>query len=195
MRNFETLLARGKTIRTAGFDDAPFARRKGGSAPLAGVVCSGTRFEGMVWGSVRQDGWGAGEEIRRLLVGGKYLPQIHAVLLDGVAFAGLNVVDIEDLSAAIERPVVAVMRELPDMGALERVVRRLPRPERRLARIRRAGQIHVRPPFVFQVRGADPDATAEVLARVTDTGHVPEALRLAHLVASGVVLGESRGRA
>lgn len=195
MKNIETLLARRKTIRSAGFDDAPFARRKRGAVPLAGVVCSGTRFEGMVWGSVRQDGWAAGEEIRRLLAGGKYLPQIHVVLLDGVAFAGLNVVDIEELSASLERPVVAVMRELPDLEALERVIRRLPRPERRLERIRRAGKIHVRPPFVFQVRGADPDATAEILARVTDTGHVPEALRLAHIVASGVVLGESRGRA
>ena len=30
-----------------------------GRVPLAGVVCAGTRFEGLVLGAVRQDGWGA----------------------------------------------------------------------------------------------------------------------------------------
>jgi len=53
----------------------------------------------------------------------------------------------------------------------------------------------VRPPFVFQVRGADPDAIAAALARVTDRGNVPEALRLAHLVGAAVVRGESGRRA
>ena len=56
MRKLETVLARGKRIRAIGFDDAPFSDTHGSPVPIAGVVCSDTRFEGMVWGTVSKDG-------------------------------------------------------------------------------------------------------------------------------------------
>ena len=78
---------------------------------------------------------------------------------------------------------------------MERAAQRLASPERRLRLLRRAGTIHVTRPFVFQVCGADPAETADALARLTDTGNVPEALRLAHLVGGAVAYGESGRRA
>ncbi len=185
----------GRTLRAIGFDDAPFARAARGDVSLAGVVCAGTRFEGLVWGRVRRDGWNATAEIVRLLAGGKFLPQLHLVLLDGIGFAGFNVVDLAALAGALGRPCVAVMRRPPDLAAVERAVRSLPRPARRLALLRRAGEIHRAGAFVFQVQGADPEATARALARLTDRGAVPEPLRLAHLVAGAVHTGESGNRA
>jgi uncharacterized protein len=159
------------------------------------VVCSGTRFEGMLWGEIRKDGWQATAALCRMLQGSKYLPQIHLVLLDGIAFGGLNVVDLPALAQALKRPCVALMRRTPDLAAMERAIGALPRPERRLELLRRAGPIHTRPPFVFQVQGASPDTTHDALERLTDRGHVPEALRLAHLIGSAVKEGQSRGRA
>ena len=79
-----TLLARGRAIRAIGFDDAPFDHGRSRDVSVAGVVCSATRFEGMVWGRVRQDGWNATDAVLRMLVGGKFLPQLHLVLLDGI---------------------------------------------------------------------------------------------------------------
>lgn len=181
--------------RVVGFDDAPFARRPGAAVPLVGVVCGGTRFEGLVWGRVRKDGWNATDEVCRLLVGGKFLPQLHLVLLDGIAFGGFNVVDLPRLAERLGRPCVTVMRRMPDLEAVERALRHLPRPERRLELLRRAGPIHQLEGFTFQVRGAEPAWVAEALKRLTDRGHVPEALRLAHLIGSAVVTGESSKRA
>jgi endonuclease V-like protein UPF0215 family len=185
----------GRALRAIGFDDAPFERKRRGDVGLSGVVCAGTRFEGLVWGRVRQDGWNATEAILALLLGGKFLPQLHLVLLDGIGFGGFNLVDLEGLAAQLGRPCVAVMRRLPDLAAMERAIRRLPRPERRLALLARAGPIHRLEGFVFQVRGAEPAATAQALARVTDRGNVPEPLRLAHLVGSAFREGESGKRA
>jgi len=185
----------GRTLRAIGFDDAPFARGRRGDVGLAGVICAGTRFEGLVWGQLRQDGWNATDALARLLVAGKFLPQLHLVLLDGIAFGGLNVVDLEALAARLGRPCVAVMRRPPDLAAVERAIRRLPRAERRLAVLRRAGPLHRHGPFVFQVRGGDPGATGLALERLTDRGAVPEPLRLAHLVGAAVVRGESGRRA
>jgi hypothetical protein len=185
----------GRALRAIGFDDAPFDRARRGEVALAGVVCSGTRFEGLVWGRVRRDGWNATGEIVRLLAGGKFLPQLHLVLLDGIAFGGLNVVDLAGLSAALGRPCAAVMRRPPDLAAVERAVRRLPRPARRLELLRRAGPVHRLGGFVFQVQGAEPGETGRALARLTDRGAVPEPLRLAHLVGAAVRTGESGRRA
>jgi len=182
-------------LRAIGFDDAPFVRRRGARVDVAGVVCRGTRFEGMLWGHTRKDGWGATDCVVEMLRGSKYLAQVHVVLLDGIAFGGLNVIDLPALADAVERPCVAVMRRMPDLAAMEHAIRRLPRPERRLELLRRAGPIHRRPPFVFQVAGLDVDRTHDALMRLTDTGHVPEALRLAHLIGSAVRDGQSRGRA
>jgi endonuclease V-like protein UPF0215 family len=183
-----------KTLRVIGFDDAPFARARGSLVPIVGVVCAGTRFEGMVRGSVRRDGWTATDEIVRLLDGGKFLPQLHLVLLDGIAFGGLAIVDLADLAQRLRRPCVAVMRRAPNLVAMERAIRKLPDAERRLARLRRAGTLHHHAPFVFQVAFPGEGDAAEIgpaLAHLTDRGHVPEALRLAHLVGSAWIKGES----
>jgi len=185
----------GRTIRAVGFDDAPFVRGRGGAVPVAGVVCAGTRFEGLVWGAVRQDGWNATRVLADLLTGGKFLPQVHLVLLDGLTLGGLNVVDLPALAAALARPCVAVMRRPPDLDAVEAAIRRLPRPGTRLDLLHRAGPVHRQGPFTFQVCGAEPAATGEALARLTDRGRVPEALRLAHLIGAAVVRGESGRRA
>ncbi len=185
----------GRAIRAVGFDDAPFPRRPGARVHLAGVVCAGTRFEGMVFGTVRRDGWRATLAIEELLLHGKFLPQLHLVLLDGIAFGGFNLIDLPRLARTLRRPCVAVMRKLPDLPAMERAARRLPRSGARIELLRRAGPIHVAHHFVFQVCGAEPDETAAALARLTDTGHVPEALRLAHLIGGALAYGESGRRA
>jgi len=185
----------GRTLRAIGFDDVPWRQRASSAVGLVGVVCAGTRFEGMVYGTVRRDGWQATRAIERLLVSSKFLPQLHLILLDGIAFGGFNVVDLPRLARTLQRPCVAVMRRLPDLPAMERAASRLPRPQARLSLLRRAGPIHSTGPFVYQVYGATPADTAQALARLTDTGNVPEALRLAHLVGGALAYGQSGRRA
>lgn len=186
----------GRTLRAIGFDDAPFARgRRGATVHVAGVVCAGTRFEGLVWGAVRQDGWNATRVLADLLRGGKFLPQLHLVLLDGVTLGGMNVVDLPRLAEALGRPCVAVMRRPPDLAAMGRAISRLPGAARRLAVLARAGPIHRRGAFHFQAHGAEPDEVGRALERLTDRGAVPEPLRLAHLVGAAFERGESGRRA
>lgn len=191
----ESLLKRDRLIRVVGFDDAPFVRRRSRSVAIVGVVCAGTRFEGMVWGKVRQDGWNATDTICQLLIGKKFLPQLHILLLDGIGFGGFNLIDLPQLSERLSLPCVAVMRRLPNLAAMETAICRLPQPQRRLNILQRAGKIHASPPFFFQVCGACPEVTAAVLHRLTDCGKVPEALRIAHLIGAAVVKGESSSSA
>ncbi|MCI0573688.1 MAG: DUF99 family protein [Myxococcaceae bacterium] len=188
-------LFRAPLLRTLGFDDAPASPGAGARVPVTGVVCSGTRFEGMVFGHVRRDGRNATDVLVRLLAGGKFLPQLHLVLVDGLTLGGFNVVDLRALAVRLGRPCVAVMRRPPDLEAVHRALAHLPRTAERRSLLARAGPVYQRGGFVFQVQGAGPEEVAPALARITDRGRIPEPLRLAHLIGAAIVLGESGRRA
>ncbi len=138
----ESLLKLNRTIRVIGFDDAPFIRGAGVRVPIAGIVCAGTRFEGMVWGEIEQDGFDATDAICKLLIGGKFLPQLHLLLLDGIGFGGLNIVNLPELAMHLQIPCVAVMRRQPDLAAMAEPIKRLPDSDRRMELLKLAGTIH-----------------------------------------------------
>ena len=182
MKPLSELVRLGKRLRAVGFDDAPFEKRPGAPVSVSGIVCAGPRFEGMVWGQATVDGADATDTLAGMLLGSKFHPQVHLVLLDGVTLGGFNVVDLPALAERLERPCVAVMRRRPNLPAIAHAVSRLPDAERRLALIRKAGPIHEEGGFVFQVQGAPPGPIPAALAYLTDQGGVPEPLRLAHLI-------------
>lgn len=191
----EALIRQKKQIRAIGFDDAPFMRHQVAKVNISGVVCANTRFEGMVWGEVEADGHDATDTICQLLLGKKFLPQLHLVLLDGIGFGGFNLVDLPLLAQRLQLPCVAVMRRLPNLQKMRQAMSRLPNYQQRLATLAKAGQIHAHAPFFFQVSGEHPEVIARALIQLTDRGKVPEALRLAHLVGSAVIKGESSSQA
>lgn len=189
--DLETLLVQHRTIRVIGFDDAPFDRYSGQPVNVAGVVCGGTRFEGMLWGQIQVDGWDATDTLCQMLGRSKFLPQIHLVLLDGISLGGFNLIDLPLMAERLRRPCCAVMRRHPDLHAVVQAMKRLPDADVRAAIMQRAGPIYEHRPFYFQVAGVNPAIAGNALARLTDCGNVPEALRLAHLITSAVVKGES----
>ena len=103
--------------------------------------------------------------------------------------------DLPTLSDRLALPCLAVMRRKPDLAAVDSALRRFADYPRRAALLRAAGPIHERDGFVFQVAGCEPALAAALLGRVTDTGQVPEPLRLAHLIGAAVIRGESGRRA
>ena len=194
MKSLADALRAKKVLRVLGFDDAPFARADA-RVDVSGIICAGTRFEGMLWGAADRDGADATRVLTQMCLQSKFHAQVHLVLIDGLAVGGFNLVDLPALAAAIERPCVAVMRRRPDMPAIHRALAQFDDAERRLRLVARAGPVHRVEPFCFQVAGAAPDVTAEALALLTDRGHVPEALRLAHLIGSAIKTGQSGRRA
>ena len=189
------LLDLGRTIRAIGFDDAPFNKETDATVAVGGVVCAGTRMEGMVWGEATRDGNDATEVIANLLLNSKFAAQVHVVLIDGLAVGGMNLVDLPALAERLQRPCIAVMRRLPNLPAMEAVIARFPDADRRLHLLRAAGPIHTIGPTPFQVAGCTPEIAARVLRVLGDRGVVPEALRLAHLIGGAVKRGQSGKRA
>lgn len=195
MRSLTEPLRKRKLLRAIGFDDSPFQKKVDSHVSVAGVVCSGTRFEGMLWDQVEHDGLDATNVISKMVRESKFHSQLNVVLTDGITVGGFNLIDLPALAESIQIPCIAVMRNLPDLPAFFHAMKNVNREEQRLAIVSRAGEIHSIGGFHFQVAGCEPELAAEALGRLTDTGDVPEALRLAHLIGSAVKLGESTKRA
>ncbi len=188
------LLRRGRTIRVLGVDDVPFDRGQG-VVNWCGCVCAGTRFEGMLWGQVEEDGFDATRVLTARISASKFLPQVHVILLDGIALGGFNVVDIQELSTNLERPVVAVTRRMPDLDRVFAAIQHTERAEERWHLVQKAGKIWEYDAWCFQTAGLSSGLCHEIMVELTDRGHVPEALRLSHLIGGAVMLGESGRRA
>lgn len=195
MPSLKNALKSGKSIRVIGFDDAPFKKEKRSPVKVSGIVCSNTRFEGMLWGEVQKDGSDATAVFSKMILDSKFHEQIHLVLIDGIAVGGFNVLDLEKLSSTIDRPCVSIMRRIPDMVAIKKALANLNDGSQKLELMSKAGKIHELDGFVFQVCGTEPEVIAQALPILTDKGHVPEALRLAHLIGAAVVTGQSNSRA
>ena len=141
--DLEKLLSCGRKIRAIGFDDAHYAdQTRGVEVNVAGIICSDTRFEGMLWGSVEKDGFDSTEALSKLLLESKFAAQVQVIITDGITFGGCNVVDLKQLQQSTGVPTIAVMRRQPDLAAFRRVVEKLDDPERRWQAVEAAGEIH-----------------------------------------------------
>lgn len=184
-----------RLTNVVGFDDAPFSHDHRGDVLLVGVVCARTRLDGVISGRVRRDGANATRVMIEQLRASHFVGHARAVLLQGIAVAGFNVVDVHALSAALALPVLVVMRRRPDLAAIEEAIRRVPGGARKWALIQAAGPIEPLGKVLVQRVGLSREEAAELLSATTLHGHLPEPLRLAHLIAGGVTTGKSRGRA
>jgi uncharacterized protein len=121
---------------------------------------------------------------------------LQLVMLQGIALGGFNVVDIHGLQAELGIPVLVVARRAPRMGLIrEALLGRVPGGRRKWALVERAGPMEPVGGVFVQRAGLGLDAAGEVIRRFSVYGHLPEPLRVAHLIAGGVGTGESRGRA
>lgn len=176
-----------------GFDDAPFARTHRGDVLLVGAVFSATRLDGIVSAHVRRDGRNATATIATLVSESRFRPQLHAILLQGIAFAGFNVVDIHELHAATGLPVIVACRKRPDFRRIRAaLLDHVKGGTRKWRLIEKAGPMEAIDGIYVQRAGIELRDTALLLRRVTQHSRIPEPLRVAHLVAGGIAEGESR---
>ena len=117
-------------MNVLGFDDGPFPREHRGDVLLVGAVCAGTRLDGVVSGRVRRDGADATRRMVELVRASQFGASLQCILLQGIAVAGFNVVDVHGLSRALDVPVLVVARKPPDMAAVKRALFRMDPPGR-----------------------------------------------------------------
>jgi hypothetical protein len=179
-----------------GFDDAPFARAARGDVMLVGAVCARTRLDGVLRGAVRRDGQNAARVMTAMVERSQFARSLQAVLLQGIAVAGFNVVDVQALHTALGLPVLVVARRAPDLAAIRTALfARVPGARRKWRLIEAAGPMEPLRGVYVQRVGLSREQAESLLSATTLHGKLPEPVRLAHLIASGITTGTSRGRA
>lgn len=178
-----------------GVDDAPFLREHRGDVPIVGTVCTRGRLDGALRSRVRRDGVDAARRIAAMLSGSPFVEHVQAIVLQGIALAGFNVVDLAALAEASGLPVLVVARRQPDMRAVRSALGKVRGGPRKWALIEKAGAMEPAADVWVQRAGLSLAEATWLIEQSRTHGALPEPLRLAHLIAGALGRGYSTGRA
>jgi len=180
-------------IRVLGIDDGGFVPRTKGTVDVVGVVYRGGYwFEGVMRAEITIDGLDATEKIAAMIESSPYYRELRIVVLDGVTFAGFNVVDISKLSRRVDLPVISVARKKPDLEEIRSALKNLPEFEIRWRAMENAGKIFEvetrkgENPVYMHIAGILREDAEKIMKKTSTRSLIPEALRVAHIIASGL---------
>jgi endonuclease V-like protein UPF0215 family len=178
-------------IRVLGIDDGKFKPHTKGEVLVVGVVFrGGVSIDGVMHTQVALDGLDATEKLTQMINGSPHKHQLRLVMLNGVTLAGFNLVDLPKLHADTGLPVIALTQVKPDLDDIYAALGHLPESELRWRIIQNAGEIHEvtnrGSKLYMGLAGIALSEAMVVLDLTTVRGSLPEPLRVAHLIASGV---------
>jgi len=180
-------------IRVLGVDDGVFTPHVKGLVPVVGVVFRGGYWlDGVMHTKIRVDGFDATRKIASMILNSPHYKQLRIIMLNGITLAGFNVVDIKKLNKKIKLPVIVVTREKPDFAEIRAALKNLPKSEERWEAILNAGEtfeVFTRSKsekVYMQIFGILEEDAKRVLQLTSTRSNIPEALRVAHLIASGI---------
>lgn len=184
-----------KEARILGIDDSPFDKFKDKEVLVIGTFFrGGSSLDGIMTTTAAVDGIDATAKITKMVKKSKFYTQLRAIMLNGIAVGGFNVIDIRKLNNATKIPVVVVMRDYPELGKIKSTLARLGMKNKirlieKAGVIRKVGNVHV------QISGCSLEKAKELLKISCTRSYIPEPIRTAHLIAAGIKLGESKGKA
>jgi len=180
-------------IRVLGVDDGVFTPHIRGVVPVVGVVFRGGYWlNGVMHTKVEVDGFDATNKIASMITTSPHRKQLRAIMLNGITFAGFNVVDIKKLNMKTKLPVIAVTREKPNLAEIREALKNLPKSRERWKAILNAGEtfeVSTRKEserVYMQISGIFQEDAEKILHVTSTRSNIPEALRVAHLIASGI---------
>ena len=188
-------------IRILGFDDSPF-KRTDKKVAIIGVVYRGGSFLDVVLKSeVAVDGLDATEKLAKLINKSRHKPQLKVLMFDGITLGGFNIIDIKKLHKQTELPVIIINRKHPDLDSVrEALENNFDDFKKRWNMILNAGKIKVcnlknGKKVYYQAVGMKDEEAEEIIQLSSTHSDIPEPLRVAHLIATALIKGESSGRA
>jgi endonuclease V-like protein UPF0215 family len=191
-------------IRVLGVDDGPFEFGEGQLALLVGTIFRGGHWlDGVMTGQIQVDGDDVTEEITRMISTSRHRGQLRVAMTDGLTFGGFNILDAEEVLERSGIPVISVTRRKPDLESMKKALGKFEDRDARWRKIEKSGK-PIKHRFdkprgkgviYFQAFGIDEEDAHSILEITSTRSLMPEPVRVAHIIASGMVKGESYGRA
>lgn len=178
-------------LRVLGIDDGPFTFKEK-EAIFSGVLMRLPGYvESISTGYIEVDGDDSTENIREMIERNRWQEMLHAVLIDGAALGGFNIVDIDALNRQTGIPVITVTSERPDMESIKNALKsHFSSWESKYGMLatREMHEIEVPEGRVFiSFAGTELETAREIVRRSIIKGLKPEVLRLAHMISRAIV--------
>ncbi len=171
-----------------------YARRRKRTL-IVGVVGRHGVVEGVLSGRVAVDGDDSSSAIASLFRKSRFRLQIRAIAVNGIATAGLNVIDVRELEHRTGVPVIILTRKKPDVPEFMKAISAYAKLDAAGAETKRALVIATNKERKFsRVSGFNVQSSLDAaeLKGIVPTAF--ELLRLAHMIANGTSTGVSKGR-
>ena len=187
-------MARKRYSNIIGFDDAPFSPDHKGKVWVVGAVFASLRFDGVLIGEIEKDGSDSAATLTKMVSESKFAEHAQLIMLQGIAFGGFNVIDVFHLHEKLNLPVLVVSRRSPDMDAIRKALTtQISDGEKKWEIINRLGPMEALGKVFVQRVGITLEEAEAVIERFAIHSHIPEPIRVAHLIAGALVDGVSRG--
>ncbi len=186
-------------VRILGLDDGPFDRGDDDVLVVGTVFRGGKWLDGVVSTRVKVDGMDATEKLTKLINDLRF-KDVRIAMIDGIAFGGFNVVDIGELHKKTGLAIIAVTRDEPDFKEIKKALAHTDDAQGRYQlmidagtpmRVSTCGGGHA----YIQCAGISEQDAKSIIKISATRSHLPEPIRAAHIIASGIILGQSRGHA
>ena len=188
-----------KQIRLLGIDDSPFTFNDKYATVIGVIMRGGGYIDGVLKSKVSIDGLDATNICKEMVENTRYRKQLRAVMIDGITLGGFNIVDIDEMYFDTNLPVITITRDAPDFAKIETALKKNFKDWKDRINIIKKGKIHKietsHNPIYVKYIGTSIDEAKEIIKLSTIQGVIPEPIRVAHLIASGITRGESYGKA
>ena len=182
-------------MRILGIDDGPFDKFQDKEVRVIGTLFRGGQFmDGLLSTQVEVDGFDSTSKIIDMVKSSKWKDQIRCIMLDGIALGGFNIINAPKVHKETGIPVIIVIRTFPDYERMLSALEKLNMKEKialieRLEKPKKYGDIYV------QAIGIEEKDLKGILKITCTHSLIPEPIRVAHLIASGLAFGQSKGSA
>ncbi len=184
-----------RELRLIGIDDGPFDKFKDKECLIIATVFRGGDFiDGVLSTKCKIDGNDSTQKIAKMINNCKFKSQLRAIFLKGIAVGGFNVIDIKKLSKLTKLPIIVVIRNFPDYKKIFSALKNI-KQEDKINLIKSFPKPIKYEKIYIQNINISLDKTRDLLNLTCTRAEIPEPLRVAHLIARGVLTGESKGRA
>ncbi|RLF45363.1 MAG: hypothetical protein DRN17_02700 [Thermoplasmata archaeon] len=183
-----------KKIHILGIDDMPFSFGDE-KVDIVGVVMRGNSYiEGVLRTTITVDGKDATSALIKLIAGTRHRGQLRVAMMDGATLGGFNVVDGEEVYEKTGLPIITVTKEKPNEEKMKNALRKHFDDWKERWEIINKGdmkKVELAYPLYIKCWGIKFGEAKEVIKLSIVRGAIPEPLRIAHLIASGIKTGES----
>ena len=173
--------------RILGVDDASFSFEDDETF-LTGVVHRGTEFiEDIKTVPIGIDQENATEKLIQLHNSCNNTGQIRALLVDGISFAGFNIIDLEKASQELGKPVIAATKNRPDRDDFRQTMEKTGNYDEKFEELEQPSEVDLKDGKAFiQFSGCEKEEAKEFFKASIIHGQVPEPIRVADLIGSGM---------